>query len=224
MLSEKEPTGSDPVDMSSGRVATITMLPSAASSVAALHAASIASGFLSTLPQPFLRRLYRAIAADSQSTVLAACAQPGAAPIGFVAGTLDTSAMYRRIIRTEWFWFALALAPRMCSLSTVTRALETLRYGNRQRSQPASHSCAAELLSIAVSQDQRGKGLGRTLIMALEEWIRAQDANVSACKTVTLASDTAANAFYLSCGFEPRAEFRHHDNLLREYVKQLATG
>ncbi|HMK63725.1 MAG TPA: hypothetical protein VK386_08915, partial [Acidimicrobiales bacterium] len=60
-----------------------------ASAIAALHANSITEGFLSSLGERFLRRLYRRMMASRQSVVLVA--QGPEAVVGFVAGSLEVS-------------------------------------------------------------------------------------------------------------------------------------
>lgn len=199
-----------------------SLLPQDAARVAALHMAGIGTGFLSTLPRGFLARLYRAIAADPQSVVLVSSSQHlnVSTPLtGFIAGTLDTSALYRRIIRREWFWFSLALAPRAVSPATVRRILETIRYG-RGATQTAGGP-SAELLSIAVAESSRKSGVGRALVRAFEQHLCTFEPHIAEYKVVTLSTDSVSNGFYASCGFTDARSFTHHGNPMREYRKRL---
>ena len=77
----------------------------------------------------------------------------------------------------------------------------------------------AELLSIAVSDDSRKQGVGRDLIAALESYLK--ESGVTSYKTVTLSTDSGANAFYKKCGFVFKKEISHHGNILYEYVKEI---
>ena len=185
--------------------------------VAALHRQCIAEGFLSTLGEGFLARLYRAIASDPGSTVLVPPGEDGSAPQGFVAGTVDTSAMYRRVLGRQWLWFALALAPAALKPATAKRILETMRYGRRAEAGRQTSGVTAELLAIAVAPGSRGKGVGRSLVAGLEAFFAER--GVKEYKVVTSAADPVSNAFYAACGFALRREFAHHGNPMREYVR-----
>jgi len=186
------------------------------SAVARLHRRSITAGFLSTLGERFLARLYRAIASDSCSAVLVA--DSGSGIEGFVAGTVDTSAMYRRVLGREWFWFGLALAPSALKPGNVKRMLETLRYGKRSDVGEQPGAVTAELLAIAVAPQARARGVGRGLVDGLEAFFAGR--GVKQYKVITAASDPASNGFYTACGFAPTREFAHHGNPMREYVRK----
>jgi GNAT superfamily N-acetyltransferase len=183
--------------------------------VAALHRQSIAEGFLSTLGERFLARLYRAIAEDPGSAVRVAVAEGAGALEGFVAGTVDTRAMYRRVLGRQWLWFGLLLAPSALKPRVLRRILETMRYGRTAGVQDPS--VRAELLAVAVAPGARGKGVGRSLIAGLEQFYAER--GVQTYKVVTAADDPVSNAFYAACGFAPTREFAHHGNPMREYIR-----
>lgn len=248
--------------------------------LARLHMQCIPGGFLSSLGEGFLARLYRAIAEDPQSNVLvlagsdakpvdgapaakgtaseeqtggqrgASLQSPDTSRVtnatAFLAGTQDTSAMYRRVLRRHWLSFSFMLLPRALSPTMLRHILETMRYGGRRSSnirRPGSESvprvgpgtqpkdaepsqsipplpdmCAAELLAIAVAPEARGRGQGRRL---LEEFERQLP--VDSYKVVTDVSDPVSNAFYTACGFERAREFVHHGNGMVEYRKRVTT-
>ncbi|MBD3243923.1 MAG: GNAT family N-acetyltransferase [Chitinivibrionales bacterium] len=218
-----------------------TMRPNHARAIAGLHARCIATGFLSTLGEPFLARLYQAIANDPQSIVLVSVSPDDTAgrtialgnpPIaGFVAATRDTRAMYRRILRRHWFTFALLLLPRAFSPRVVKHILETMTYARHpgHKAPQASKSKQAELLSIAVDPNARGAGIGRALVQELEDWLSRRSENVDGMtreepvapyRVVTSAQDPVSNAFYDSCGFALVDTFRHHGNPMNVYHRK----
>lgn len=210
----------------------ISFDPVHASEVARLHRESISTGFLSTLPQRFLARLYSAIASAPGSCVYVAegrSTEP-ARLAGFIAGTLDTRAMYRHVLRKHWLSYSLLLLPRAFSPRTAAGIWQTMRYG-RSSTQLSSDTdqprqATAELLSVAIAPGVRGKGVGRALVRQLEDFYLATvGASTSqhpfAYKVVTLASDSVANFFYRGCGFQHARQFRHHGNLMNEYVKTV---
>lgn len=133
--------------------------------MADLHGSAIATGFLPTLGKAFMRVLYRALVADPESVVLVA--EDGAGPNGFVAGVRSTSRFYRRFARRYALRAGLAALPRLVRPSVIRRVWESLTYGAQEEEVPA------ELLSLAVAPDCRGRGigldLGRELLVRLGE-------------------------------------------------------
>lgn len=218
---------------SSVRVSTTHLHITHARVVAQLHARCIVTGFLSTLGDRFLARLYRAIAEDAESIVLVALRPApleGPAVVGFIAGTRNTRAMYLRILRANWLAFSLLLLPRAFSPRVLKYILETMAYGRRSEaeSQRANSGTDAELLSVAVDPDARGLGIGRELVREFEQWLDGSaqgketakdEPPATRYKVVTSAADTASNAFYRSCGFTLASTFRHHGNEMNEYYR-----
>lgn len=205
--------------------------------VAGLHAASITTGFLSTLPIQFLSTLYASIAQCKESTVLVALDENNDV-CGFVAGTVSVSSMYKKVLLRSGillFWYIL---PHLLSAKTIRKLFETVRYGLLKKVteektkgaiksgtsavSPNMSGLSSELLSIAVDVSQRGKGTGKKLIAELELFFRQH--NVSVYKVVTYSKDSISNAFYVKCGFVLHTQFLHHDNLMHEYVKEVMSG
>ena len=200
--------------------------------IAVLHQSSIATGFLSTLGTAFLARLYGAITRHSRSAVFGAYDDAGdsAVPIGFIAGTVDIKAMYRKVLVRDGAVLGLLLLPRLFSPASVRRIAETLMYARRSAA-PFDSSGAepwnaetpkpppAELLAVAVDAVHRGKGAGKRLVAALEKWYLARGVNAYA--VVTYSRDASSNAFYQACGFVKAREFMHHGNVMNEYRKSI---
>jgi ribosomal protein S18 acetylase RimI-like enzyme len=143
---------------------------------------------------------------------------------GFAACSLDTAAMYRHILLRRGVLFFFLLLPWAFSFENLKFIFETLFYpqkGNKTKPdrKGADAGPCAELLSIAVSDDSRKKGMGRDLLNALESFLKEN--KVTSYKTVTLSSDIDSNAFYKKCGFVFKREIAHHGNVLNEYVKTL---
>jgi GNAT superfamily N-acetyltransferase len=82
-------------------------------------------------------------------------------------------------------------------------------------------SFPSELLSIALDSSHRGKGIGRQLVSALDDFFRSR--GVKGYKVVTLAEDPISNGFYRGCGLAEAGEFLHHGNRMAEYVKEFET-
>lgn len=189
--------------------------------IAVLHVAGITEGFLSTLGIQFLSALYRGIQSAPNSGVIVA--REGATVLGFVAYTRDTGAMYRWILTHRSVPLLWALLPSLLRFSIYHRCAETLLYPFRRRSNEASgEPCSGpepELLSIAVSERARGRGVGRLLVFALEEQFRSM--GIKSYQVVTSAEDPRSNAFYRACGFSESRRFFNHGKLMQEYHRTL---
>ncbi|CEM61985.1 GNAT family N-acetyltransferase [Treponema phagedenis] len=60
------------------------------------------------------------------------------------------------------------------------------------------------IMSIAVSPKHRGKGIGRKLLAAIEDWAKKTGAH--GIRLVSSSSRTDAHRFYQSCGYEKTKE------------------
>ncbi len=198
--------------------------PFHARAIALLHQRCIRTGFLSRLGVGFLTKLYKSIGRSPHSRVFVAV-DPGSQKVaGFAACSLDTAAMYRHILLRQGLFFFFLLLPRAFSPRNLAYIRETLAYPHKARPKGsaapgADVQPAAELLSIAVSDDNRGKGVGRQLLAALESYLREN--GVTSYKTVTFSSDCDSNAFYAKCGFVLQKQVVHHGNVLNQYVKSI---
>lgn len=194
----------------------LAFAPSHAQAIARLHRQAIRTGFLSRLGPRFLTELYRSIGRSPYSRIFVSVNQDFQKVIGFAACSLDTAAMYRHILKRRGLHFLFLLLPRAFCPENLRFICETLFYPTAAGPKIDPQ---AELLSIAVSDDSRGKGVGRDLLNALESYL--SENRVMSYKTVTLSSDRDANAFYKKCGFSFRREMVHHRNVLYEYVKEI---
>lgn len=136
--------------------------------VAALHVRCIDRGFLATLGVPFLALMYRAIDEASDS-VLLIDAREGQV-MGFVSGGMGMGTIYRRMLHRP-LRLGRALLPVLFRPATLAGIIEILRYG---RSRPVSAGARdAELLSLAVAPEARGKGMAEGLYTRLQGHYRA---------------------------------------------------
>lgn len=159
--------------------------------VARLHRL-IAQGFLTSLGERFLRRLYRTVTRSEHSFVLVA--EQGGVVIAFMAATTDTAALYRSFLRGEGLLAAVSAAPRL--LRHWRTALETLRYNKAVQTVEMPR---AELLSAAVAPSGRGQGIGRKIsVAACDELRRRGETSI----TATIAADNDVSlSLYRSLGF-----------------------
>lgn len=194
--------------------------------VARLHARGITEGFLSTLGLEFLSRLYAGIDHAPDCGVILA-ARDGDI-LGFVSYSKDTRECYRCVIRANWPRLVWALIPRLFRLSIYRKLGETLSYPRRKRhplTEDDTDRCAGirpELLSMAVDESTRGTGVGKALVLQLDDVMSGF--GVPGYYVVTHGSDTRSNGFYQSCGFMRTREFFSHGKPMVEYYKTLAAA
>jgi ribosomal protein S18 acetylase RimI-like enzyme len=171
---------------------------------AELHTTSITEGFLPRLGARFLTRLYRCVVNDERSFLLVA-EEPGGRVVGMIAGSEDVRGLYRRFLRRDGMIAAVVAAPRV--LRNAGAVLETLRYG----SSDANDLPSAELLSVAVDDSARGRGVGRQLVDALTAEFRRR--GTASSKVVVGAANAPALRLYRACGYRDAATVEVHHNI-----------
>jgi glycosyltransferase involved in cell wall biosynthesis/ribosomal protein S18 acetylase RimI-like enzyme len=184
-LTWKLPMGEDAVSFRPARRSDIA-------SIARLHAEMIDTGFLASLGPSFLKLLYRALSQTERGTLLVA--ESSGAVVGFIAGVDDTSAFYREFMRSHFIAASLRLLPALIRPATWAKVWETLRYGSGAR-----NGVAAELLSVAIAPNARGRGLGARLVNGLLD--DAATKRLSSMKVVVGATNESAIRLYKRCGF-----------------------
>ena len=176
-----------------------------APALARLHRESMPTAFLPALGDGFLRELYRALATAPEGVALVAEEGPGV--LGFVAGATSVDAFYRRFYRRHGLRAGLAAAPRLVRPSVLRRVGETASYPSRSAGLPE-----AELLSIAVDDHARQKGLGRRLARALLDELARR--GTAEAKVVVDASNVAANRLYEAVGFRKTRRIAVHGDVV----------
>jgi ribosomal protein S18 acetylase RimI-like enzyme len=182
-----------------------------AAAVAELHRLGISSGFLSSLGPMFLRQLYKAIPTcpagfgyvweESDGRVL-----------GFIACAESTGRIYKQSLLRRGIMMAFPLLRFLIRPAVIKRMYHTWRYP----SQVGDDLPAAEVLSIVVSQDAWGKGVGQALMdAALGEFASR---NIADAKVAVGAGNEAGNKFYKKCGFELALTREHHGLPMNVYA------
>ncbi len=170
---------------------------------AELHRAGIDTGFLSSLGNTFLRQLYRAIPSCPAGFGFA-WEEPDGAVLGFIACAESTGRVYKQALLRRGILMALPLARFLVRPAVIRRMIATLRYP----SQVGDELPAAEVLSIAVSPQARGKGVGKALMKAaMDEFHRR---GIEMVKVAVWAGNETANHFYERCGFTLAMQREHH--------------
>ncbi len=175
--------------------------------IAKLHAEQISEGFLPTLGQPFLERLYRRILKGPDTFALVAAEED--LLLGFAAGAREIGALYRRFLIHDGIIAGLRAAPKL--MRSLPRVIETLRYPSGDAELPS-----AEILAVAVTTVAQGQGVGRALVS--EATTRLELLGANDIKVVTGADNAAALALYRACGFTTCAHLAVHAGATSEVL------
>lgn len=182
---------------------------------AKLHRKCIPTGFLSNLGQGFLGQLYKAVAGCPAGFGFVSVRSEGQG-LGFVACATSTGKLYKQALLRRGLLMALPLMRYMFRPSFVRRMYHTLRYP----SETSVDLPSAEILSIAVSEDARGMGVGKALMQAaLEEFASRGIRDV---RVAVWAENEVANAFYNRCGYRLALTRKHHGLDMNIYVTTLS--
>lgn len=173
--------------------------------VAQLHAQGISQGFLPTLGEPFLALLYAAIDASSDSVLITRVEDGRLA--GFVTGSLGLGPVYKSLLRRP-FRLARALLPVLVSPARIRRVTELLAHSRRQAAGGAGPFPAAELLSIVVAPEWRGRQVADQLYQQLVEHFRAS--GQPGFKIVVGQALAPAHSFYRRMGARPAGHVTVH--------------
>lgn len=161
--------------------------------VARLHVRCLDQGFLATLGEGFLAQMYEAI--DSTPGALLLTEERDGKVVGFITGGTSMGAIYRRMMRRP-LRLGLAMLPALVRPARLRRIIEILRYSG-EGGLPAG-APEAELLSLAVAPEWRGKAIADSLYARLTEAFRAQ--GIDAFRIIVGAPLAPAHRFYTRMG------------------------
>jgi len=182
--------------------------------VAELHHAAMGSSLWAQLGADFLGALYRCLV-DSPTFLGFVYVEDGVVK-GFIAGSVDTSEMYRDVLRRRWLFLAPALARGVARRPALIRRLaETARYGAAS----GAEDVPGESLFCSFVPDLRGKRVSGHINKVLFDELRARGHEL--VKITTETDNEGANRQLLSWGFEPRGTFRFYGKEMVTYVLDL---
>lgn len=184
-----------------------------AGQVAALHIQCISTGFISSMGIDFVTYLYEAIVQSKSSFGVIAVRNKKV--IGFVAFTTNLKKLYKSVVWRKGGKFALLLAGNMLSLRRIKKIFETMFYPTRIKKMNLP---SAELLSIAVAPEERGKGLAGQLIE--KSFRHCRKTGIDKVKVLIGADNKVGNKLYLKFGFELVGQIVNHGVLSNIYVAQ----
>lgn len=174
-----------------------------ANQVANLHISAIPTGFIGSLGVGFVTALYEAIAEDESSFGFVAVEDDKA--LGFVAFSTNLSKLYKHVAFKKGFQFGFILAKKMLSIRNIKKIWANIFYPKKMKQMNLPD---AELLSIVVSPEGRGKGIAKQLIE--KGFTECADRGIDRVKVLVAADNKPANKLYQKCGFELHSQIFSH--------------
>jgi len=168
----------------------------------AVHLVSFKGFFLSLLGARFLSLFYAGICRSPEGIAYVYLNEQGKLS-GFVAGTSNPRGFYSRLLKRQWFKFAMAaFLPVLRKPSILNRVARAIFYPSRN---PFGDDVAG-LFSIGVLPELQGTGAGKFLVNAFLD-----EARDRGCKRVFLTTDRddneLVNHFYKKLGFVVEREY-----------------
>ena len=186
--------------------------------IAKIHLKSFPNFFLSTLGYSFLKTYYRSCAKSKEAISICAINQDDKKLLGFAVGCLHSKGFNERLILSnslEYSYRAILL------LFTKPIALIRLLKNLAKNNDKDDKGNYAELLSIGVSPDQNGLGIGQNLLVKFENQVRKKG-----IYTITLTTDADSNdsvlRFYKKSGYTVYYDFKTFPNRkMLKLIKEL---
>lgn len=181
------------------------------SAITKIHMGALAGDFLPSLGIGFLTVFYEGII--GKSGVYGFTAVENGKIQGFVVGTNDSSKFFSLALSSNFLKLSLFLLFQLIKKpSLIKNVLETFLYPNRDTGPKA------ELVVIAVRKSYQGKGLGRTLVDALEGAFKKD--GIKRYK-LTVHVDKDAVGFYEHLGYSRLSSFRLYGKMWYVYEKNI---
>jgi ribosomal protein S18 acetylase RimI-like enzyme len=184
-----------------------------AGAAARLHAAQITEGFLASLGPRFLTLLYRRIVAWPRSFLLVA--EEDGAVVGHAAATEDVGGLYRQFLLRDGLVAGAVAGPNLVRHWRAT--LETLRYPSGGAAEGGQAELPrAELLAVAVDSAWQGHGIGKTLVLGVNDELARR--GVENARVVVASSNAPALGLYRASGYRPSTTIRVHAGTASEVL------
>lgn len=175
--------------------------------IAKIHKESINKGFLSSFGDKFLSKLYHGINNDKNSRIFAYKVEDKI--VGFVCGTTTLIPAYKYLMKHQLFSTIKILIPKLISITVIKRVLETCLYPFKKiKRDDGQELPSAELLSIAVIPEYRGKGISDKLYKELLCYFSAL--GIDKMKIIVGSQLLSAQQFYEKMGAEEVSEIEVH--------------
>lgn len=183
-------------------------LVSDAEHISELHLSTFKGFFLSSLGIRFLNLYYKSCIKSPEAIVICAFIEKNKM-VGFSVGCIKSDGFHTRIVKNNFMKFLY-----ISFIISLTKPLSLIRLVNNLNKTKKRDVCIgsyAELLSIGVSPDFKGKNIGKELLLNFESKLKERGA-----KKVTLTTDFDDNKyvlkFYRNNGYSVLYDFVTYPN------------
>ena len=186
--------------------------------IAEIHIKSFPNFFLTTLGYSFLKTYYRSCAKSKEAISICAINQDDKKLLGFAVGCFNSAGFNKKLIFSNSLEYSyraiLLLFTKPIALIRLFKNLEK----NNDKDDTGNY---AELLSIGVSPDQNGFGIGQNLLVKFENQVKGKGVN-----RITLTTDADSNdsvlRFYEKSGYSVYYDFVTFPNRkMLKLIKEL---
>ena len=186
--------------------------------IAKIHLKSFPNFFLTTLGYSFLKTYYKSCVKSKEAISICAIKQVDKKLIGFAVGCFNSKGFNKRLIFSNLLDYSYR---SILLLFTRPLALIRLFKNLAKKNNKDDKGDYAELLSIGVSPDQSGFGIGQNLLVKFESQVRKKGV-----RFVTLTTDAVSNdsvlRFYKKSGYTVYYDFETFPNRkMLKLIKKL---
>jgi len=179
-----------------------TVLKEDINQVVKVHKASFQGFFLTELGDHFLKVYYDCVRKDSRGVLLGF--YDGGQLFGFAAATTKSNGFNKHLIKRNLEKFSfIGIMLLFTKISALIRLFKNFSKTNSDINDSGAY---AELLSIGVSDQKQGQGIGKKLLIELERVMK-----LKGCSELSLTTDYNNNekaiGFYNSLGYIIYYEF-----------------
>lgn len=175
--------------------------------VITIHEDAFKNFFLTELGSKFLYVYYKSVMRHNDGILLGAYNENKM--VGFCAATTLSAGFNKKLVITNLYDF-LKIGINLL-LRKPSSIIHLLKNFSKTDNTTYDNGMYAELLSIGVSKQMQGKGIGKHLLTELEEYLNKRN-----CKSVSLTTDYYNNEktiqFYKTCGYEVMYVFSTYPN------------
>jgi ribosomal protein S18 acetylase RimI-like enzyme len=184
--------------------------------IADIHIAAFPGFFLTALGKDVLRVFYRSLFQDKSTIVWGVSNEQKL--IGFFVASTKSKGLYTRIFIKHFLNFltplTISFLKNINLLKKMITSVNSVNYFN------VPLTFQASLLSICVSPNYAGKGIGKLLLNKLENELKLQK-QTGYYLTTDAEKNEATNSFYLNYGFQLHDIYRQDKRIMNIYVKYL---
>ena len=175
--------------------------------IVAIHIKAFPDFFLTTLGEGFLKLYYRSVLRSSDGVLLVG--QADGETTGFCAGTMLSAGFNKRLIKNHFMGY-VGQGTKLLFTHPL-RIWHLFKNMTKENADVGDKGDYAELLSIGVDPNKQGGGVGKKMLIALEEEVNRRG-GTKLSLTTDYVNNEKAIGFYHSLGYEVWYDFVTYPN------------